>query len=113
MKAIIVGVYKFYTDCTNGGVSSKNDYLFMECADGYLDVDEENPPENLVRLCVNTHFDKKYYYLEPVAPKKEGCVGWMMGGNFAYSSDSRFPFNHPIAIHDRQEDYEAFNRFMD
>jgi hypothetical protein len=27
----------------------------------------------------------------------------MMGGNFAYSCDGRFPFDYPIPIHDRVE----------
>lgn len=40
-------------------------------------------------------------------------LGPMFGGNFIYSSDSRFPFDHPIHLHDRfetQEQYDALSQ---
>jgi len=35
--------------------------------------------------------------------KAANNTGWMFGGNFIYSCDSRFPCSHPIPIYDRQE----------
>ena len=43
-----------------------------------------------------------YVHAEPV-DKPEGKVGPMFGGNFIYTSDSRFPNDYPIPVHDRFE----------
>ena len=47
IKAVPVSVYRHgHTDCTNGGVSSKYEKLLVECPDGYIDIDMDNPPKN-------------------------------------------------------------------
>ena len=55
-----------------------------------------------------------FYFLNPqvgddfeVYPK--GNVGYMFGGNFIHTSDSRIPNDYPIPIHDRQETQEQYN----
>ena len=34
----------------------------------------------------------------------------MFGGNFVYTSDSRFPSDYPIPIHDRFETQEQYDQ---
>jgi hypothetical protein len=50
----------------------------------------------------------EYLHAEPVDgerdARREGkTVGPMFGGNFVYTSDSRFPNKYPIPVHDRWE----------
>lgn len=119
MTAIPIYVYKKEggTDCTNGGVSSKYDSLLCVCADGYIEYDENDPPENLVKVVKRHLFGQDIYHIEPVARPKLYNVGWMMGGNYAASCDSRFVemiggfggFYGAIPIHDRQETREEYD----
>ena len=44
-----------------------------------------------------------YVHAEPPFPAPEGERGWMAGGCFIHSSDSRFPFDYPISLHERAE----------
>lgn len=89
------------TDCTNGGVTSPrfDIYMVVPCPDGHI-----------TREDVDT---RGYLILEPrelggvtnLVPA--GLEGWkMFGGNFVYTSDSRFSrvYGHaPVAVHDRVE----------
>jgi len=118
MKAIPVEVYRAagYGDCTNGGISSRFSRLLLICDTGFLDVDENDPPENLVKLVKRHLFGQDTYHVEPY--KAPEGIGWMAGGNFAHTSDSRFTrmmdgFYGAVAIHDRQESaslYELLSR---
>ena len=47
-------------------------------------------------------------YLRPFKSADPNKTGYMFGGNFAYSSDSRFPFDYPLGIHDREETWEEY-----
>lgn len=111
MKAIGLNVYRSprLGDCTNGGISAKYDQLLVLCEDGYIDIDEANPPENLVKL-VRRFVGREIFHLEPVQPPKG--AGWMAGGNFADTSDSRFVkktgFYGAVAVHDRDEDWKTY-----
>lgn len=113
MKALPVSVYRNTTlgDCTNNGVSSRFDTLLVICPDGF-DVDEKNPPENLCKVVRRRIRGRDVYHIEPVG--RAMGVGWMMGGNFAFSHDSRFGAlcgnqYGALAIHDRQESQEEYN----
>lgn len=115
MKALHVSVYRDATpgDCTNGGVSSRFRDLLILCPDGFIDVDEDNPPENLCKVVHRFLFGRDVYHVEPVVRPKG--AGWMMGGNYAATSDSRFHalcggFYVGIPIHDRQESWEEYDR---
>lgn len=46
----------------------------------------------------------------PVQDPPAGCTPWMFGGNFIYTSDSRFPAEYPIPLHDRTETWEMNER---
>ena len=114
MRAITVNVYRHgENDCTNGGISSKFDTLLCLCDDGPHQVDMSNPPENLVKVVKRELFGQEVYHVEPVADPVE--TGWLMGGNYAASPDSRFAamagyMHGALAIHDRQESPEEYDR---
>lgn len=113
-KALPISVYKSdrLGDCTNGGISSRYRDLLLLCDDGYIDVDLNNPPENLVKVVEWRPFgDKTFKHIEPYAKVRSDCVGWMSGGNIAYSEDSRFRrmSEYPLSIHDRQETQEHYD----
>lgn len=111
MKALPIEVYKTsrLSDCTNGGISSRYDELLLVCDRGYVEIDENNPPENLVKVSEHRCGFSVYKFLEPVARPQH--LGWMFGGNLAYSSDSRYSelAGQPLPIHDRQETQEMYN----
>lgn len=112
-KALPINVYRpaHGYDCTNGGISSRFRELLILCDDGFIEVDLDKPPENLVKMVRRVVFGKTVYYVEPV--KRPSGVGWMMGGNYAATSDSRFSemtnIYGAIAIHDRQESQELYD----
>ena len=112
MKALPVYVYRSgFADCTNGGISSKFNDLLVVCDEGFVDVDENDPPKNLAKLVKRHLFGGDIYHIEPYdAPKG---AGWMMGGNYAATSDSRFSrmvggMYGAVAIHDRQEGWKEY-----
>lgn len=117
MKAIPVYVYKHpLGDFTNGGISGKNSELLLVCDEGFIDIDPENPPENAVKMVHRFLFGGDVYHIEPL--ERPTGVGWMDGGNYAATSDSRFSrmcggMYGAIAIHDRQESPELYNSMFD
>lgn len=107
MKALPIYVYKNGSrDCTNNGISSRYNTLYLICESGFIDIDENNMPENAVKLVTRHIFGKDYKYIEPY--QKATQIGYMNGGNIAYSCDSRFSelSQYPLPIHDRQESEE-------
>lgn len=112
MKALPIDVFKSNLgDCTNGGISSRYNELLLVCEDGYINIDENNPPENLVKIVTRNLFGKEYKHIEPVA--RPSGVGWMSGGNIGYTCDSRFGkmSQYPLSIHDRQESQKMYDSF--
>ena len=105
MRALPIQVYRSNNigDCTNGGISSRYDTLLLVHPQGFIPIDENNPPENLVEIVKRESFSGVYMHIKPVA-EPDG-IGWMAGGNYAHSSDSRFRdvSKYPLPIHDRQE----------
>lgn len=113
IKALPIYVYRQAdgSDCTNNGISSRYDRLLCVCNDGFIDVDESNPPENLVKVVRREIFGRVVYHLEPVI--RPTGAGWMAGGNYASTSDSRFSelvggMYGAVSIHDRQETWEQY-----
>jgi hypothetical protein len=111
MKALPITVYsnKKYAGCSNGGISEKFDDLLLIHEEGFIDIDESNPPENLVKVVTRNIFGNEYKHIEPY--KKATGIGYMAGGSYAASSDSRFSrvSQYPLAIHDRQETQEQYD----
>lgn len=89
-------------DCTNKGISSYVDGLYLIVPDGFCDMPEEDPRVMEVRH-IGDHA-----YVTSVHPfcAPDAVIGPMMGGNFVYSSDSRFPSEYPLPVHDRWESRE-------
>lgn len=101
-KSLMVSVYKDSNggDSTNDGISSKyNDlYLIGEGVSG----PSESKDEQTVKLVKRNFPWGDYIHVEPLIQPEKGKSP-MFGGNFIYSSDSRFPSKYPIPIHDRFE----------
>ena len=96
-----VSVYRSAgSDCTLGGVTATDEpYLVVPCPDGH--VTEEDVADRGYTVLVPGHKGGLLNFTP------EGVEGWsMMGGNFVYTSDSRFSRlygSSPIAVHDRFE----------
>jgi hypothetical protein len=108
MNGLIVSIYKAERtgDCTNGGVSSKATEALL-IGDGVSGPFEESSERPTLKLVRRNLFGREYLHAEPIDPPTG--VGWMAGGNFIWTSDSRFPNDYPIAVHDRQESQDQYN----
>ena len=85
-------------DCTNNGLTSVGDSF-----DLYFDFDSaDNIPDDSLVLIKRNLFGKPAWYAKPASLVKSNTPS-MMGGNFVYTSDSRFPGGAPIPVHDRVE----------
>ena len=109
MKALNIEVFKnpLFKGCSNGGISEKYNSLLLVCDEGNVDIDENNLPENLVIMVTRDLGFVVHKHIEPYA-RPEG-LGWMAGGAIAHTSDSRFGFDYPLSIHDRQETQELYD----
>ena len=91
------------SDSSNGGFTVTHaDKLVVPCIDGNIN-EEDVEEEGLIILTLqSTNKPQVYYYFEHRVDGE-----WTMsGGNFVYSSDSRFRSgygSYPIAVHDRRE----------
>jgi len=120
-RGMLVQVYRndSYGDCTNGGASCYFNQ-FVLIGPGVPEISEPSkttPPIWLYRNHPYTKPNSKegaYYLVACPEPRlnyghdelQEALIrteGYMFGGNFIYTSDSRFPGVGPIPIHDRQE----------
>ena len=103
MKGLIASIYRYSeNDCSNGGISSKVNQVVI-VGEGIPEIFEAT--EKCPAVTIEKHiygFQKgEYVFARPVCiDKGTHC---MSGGTFIYTHDSRFPFNHPIALHDRVE----------
>ena len=85
--------------CTNGGVTDFSDEAVLvwdETPEQMADL-----PNNKCVLILEKGLGHHKYRALPYRTDKGK---WhMFGGNFIHSSDSRFPFDYPIDVHDRIE----------
>ena len=105
MKGLMVFVYvnKRHGDSSLGGISSKYDDLVL--------LPTESSTQNGIIIPKIFEAREKGIYLyyrkqfnDLIAAPEDYLDYWyMFGGNFLYTSDGRFPANHPIKIHDRRE----------
>ena len=114
MKALPVNIYKHNReDCSNHGISSRFESILLICDDGFVTIDEKNPPENLCKVVKRNLWDKEYVHIEPVAEIPRNKTGYMDGGCVVMSSDSRFSratgVDYPICLHDRTETWEQYD----
>ena len=107
-------------DCTNGGISSKYDTLYL-CNDNVTKADVleycketgENPQRFLKVDKLKWHSGEYVRLVQLVHPNDDRAIGGMAGGNYLESSDSRFSeitgISYPVAIHDRYETQEQYD----
>lgn len=111
MKGLLVSVYRkagdgiFDGDTTNGGISSKHGRLILvgDGVPGVFSATEDTPAIRLIKRRV---MGRAFWIAAPLDATFEGEGGgfpYMFGGNFLYTSDSRFPSDAPIKIFDRLE----------
>lgn len=103
LKGIMVTVLRSTLgDCTNGGVSSKND-RFLLVGEEVPEIVNNDGYFPVLKLVKRDLFGQIYLHCEPTdKPERH----YMAGGNYIYSSDSRFRESvnrYPISIHDRVE----------
>ena len=91
-----------YGDCSNGGISSrvKNVILVGEGIPEIAHASDDYPAVVIdsVRIGAKTHF-----FAVPKELHDQKNVWTMASAAFIWSSDSRFPFEYPISLHDRVE----------
>lgn len=106
MKGLLVSVYRSASnngyDCTNGGISSKHNSLIL-VGDGVAEVFEESDRNPAIRLIKRKVMGREFWIAAPIEAGFSSGFPYMFGGNFLYSSDSRFPSDAPIKIFDRLE----------
>lgn len=92
-----------FGDCSNGGISSKYNEVYLICPEGNMEVDADNP--RLVELVKRELGGEKHWYIKPY--ETDTKKWWMFGGTFIYSSDSRFreycETDTAMKFHDRHE----------
>ena len=125
MEKLSVDVYynNSYRRCALNGYSTYKERIVMvkgnreECISECKKLIEEEhyKEDDFYYLNERYLWGKPSFFLEMLFPNKSGIV--MAGGNFAYSSDSRFEritgSHQPISIHDRietQEEYDNLSR---
>lgn len=88
MKGMLVNTLRSArVDCTNGGVSARfNEFVLT--GENVAEVFEPKSDAPELKLVYRANLD--YYHAEPVNGKRPHSVGWMFGGNYIVSSDSRF-----------------------
>ncbi|HRW21306.1 MAG TPA: hypothetical protein P5509_04980 [Bacteroidales bacterium] len=103
MTGLYVTVYKDAdgSDCSANGITSCYSRLILvgEGVDGPFEVKKGEPYLKFVKRNMGRG---EYLHAEPVN-FGSGEIGPMFGGNFIYTSDSRFPSDYPIPVHDRFE----------
>jgi len=116
LRGLSVYVYRSpLGDCTNNGVTSIADRFILvdDSINGPFTVKENEIYLVLVRRIIRDSDTKnnEYIHAEPRmnGEKINNCDYGMMGGNFIYCCDSRFPSDYPIPVHDRFENQETYN----
>jgi len=104
-KGIPVDLYRDHPACDYSQVTDRRN-RFILIGHGIPPVFETEDPEQVLKVVVRDIYGKEYIHAEPIQPVSPGRKGYMMGGNFVYSCDSRFRQlvnAYPIAVHDRTE----------
>ena len=79
---MIVQIYRWtLDDCTNNGASNRCDTLTLTNVEGPFEPKDDAPAAKLLRCRTG---------ILAIVPDEIADRGYMFGGNFAYSSDSRF-----------------------
>ncbi len=100
MKGLHCSVYRTDgIDCSIEGISKKHNHLIL-VSEGIPEIFAATPDCPAVELVKKNVYGKEYLCAKPLDHNDKW---YMMGGNFLYTCDSRFPQKYPIPIHDRFE----------
>jgi hypothetical protein len=97
------------SDCTNGGVTAKSERVILVPIGADVPTDSKLP---VLKVVCRYFGGLSYLHAEPVTPVGKNLIGYMAGGNFVYSCDSRFRTwvsQYPISVHDRVETQAQYN----
>jgi len=109
MKAITIRVFKndLFTNCSAGGISERYDTLYFLCDDGYIDIPDDNVPENTVVFVRRNVGGRDCGCLRPYHAPTEHIPFYCFGGAYGATSDARFnkvtQIYGAVPIHDRVE----------
>ena len=109
-RALSVEIFKSkFGDCSNGGISSRYNGILVLHPRGNVEVDMDNPPENLCEIVRRELFGRECDFVRPVSGSYG--TGFMAGGCIVDTSDSRWSdlTNHPLKLHDRCETWEQYD----
>jgi hypothetical protein len=103
MRGLHVSIYRNarWGDASNGGVSGKAESALL-VGPGIPEIFAESEGVPVLKL-VRRNIGGEYLHAEPVVGKDATKVGYMFGGNFIYTSDSRFPNRYPIPTRDARD----------
>jgi hypothetical protein len=92
-------------DCTNSGLSSSANTVLVVTKDEIPNLSDE---ERKIAVTLEQR-TADYFCLRPVDPPRKGMSGYMSGGNFVYTCDSRWSYltggiPYPLSLHDRTEE---------
>ena len=115
MKGLICSVFesKAHGNCSANGISSRCKQVTL-CPDydakygmGIPSIFEVSAvaPAVVVRS-IRISEDREHFFAVPVELTDTGAA--MFGGSFIYTSDSRFPMEYPLPLHDRVEDGRGY-----
>jgi hypothetical protein len=105
--------------CANGGLSDDSRTTDVVLVTDLKEAQVFEPREGMpaVKIVRRIISGEEYIHAEPIDPPPKGMIGWMHGGCYIKTSDSRYSkitgIDYPIALHDRcetPEDYEALSR---
>lgn len=99
MKGLICDIFRpAYGGSSNGGISEFANRVTL-VGTGIPEIFEVSDDAPAVWI------DERagHRHVRPVAKEPSGHVGPMFGGTFIYTSDSRFPADYPLPLHDRYE----------
>lgn len=99
-------VYRPNYDCTLNGLSSLHDSVAL-VGNGY--IPGSNRPDRPA-FYLRERGGAIHAYPADVPEGEKGFSGWQFGGNFLFCSDSRFPNQYPIPVHDRRETWKQNDR---
>jgi len=103
MSSILTFIYRNNLgDSTNNGVTSNQDSINLHYGPEADLADLADLPEGDLVLVERQLFGEMAWYCVPVGAYKNNKQT-MFGGNFVYTSDSRFPASSPLPVHDRIE----------
>jgi len=104
-KGLLVDVMG--TDCTNNGVTSGKSRAILVLSDCQVFESSEDAPA----LKIEIGYKGRILAVPYDSEIGKGKCGGMFGGHFIYTSDSRFPHDYPIPVHDRFETWQEYEHY--